>query len=199
MDIGGIRSGFAYSMQFSVNRDNDVVRGAGSQTNGFQSMVDDHRSRMENAVQSGRIDADRLRSDLQTRFGDEVNEAFGADGSIDYDKIGEILENQGGSLGPPPSGMRGAGGPPMGPPPGGAGGFGVNAAEANANLTSLFGEEADGIVGEDGRIDAERLQSLIDGGKKPDSASGYSSPYGSSLMNSLSSYTVRSSIVDMKA
>ena len=67
-------------------------------------------------------------------------------------------------------GMRPMQGPPPGPPPGGnpveeleeAYESGeIDTEELSAKLTSVFGEDADGIISEDGEVDFSALSSLI--------------------------------------
>ncbi|MFH1739469.1 MAG: hypothetical protein ABIH23_10720, partial [bacterium] len=146
----------------------------------FQAMLEQRISQMEKDVASGEIDTTELQDRLQSRFGDVVNEAFGEDGSVDFDKLLDILQSQApqAGQGPPPGMMPGMSSPPMGPPPDGAGQAGIDSSDLQSKLIQMFGKEAEGIVNEDGELDAERLQELIE--QRLNSTSGTFNAFGMS-------------------
>ena len=163
----------------------------GTQQQDFESIMEQKRAELEKAVESGAIDTDELQEKLQAQFGDAVNEAFGEDGSVDFEKLDEIIQSQMGQVGQgmPPGGMPGMSGPPPGGPP--PDGGQLDPEEMQAKLTSIFGEDAEGIVSEDGEIDSERLQELIEENKNSDFERGYRSPFSSNSMDSGSSFMMR--------
>lgn len=97
-------------------------------------------------------------------FGDEAAEGILAeDGSVDMDKLKELLEENGIEV--PQGGMRGPGGP-GGPPPGGPPPSSSEESEDEESilerLTAQFGEDSSSeVTNEDGSIDYEKLASYL--------------------------------------
>lgn len=194
MNVGSVQYGSnatSYSSMYSSS----------TQSSDFQSIMEKRMSQLEKAVDSGQIDTAQLQEDLQSQFGDVVNEAFGEDGSIDFEKLKEILESQAGSMGEGTPEMQGPppGGPPPGPPPSeGSSGVQMDPEKLQAKLIDIFGEEAEGIVNEDGEVDIEKLQELTDQ-RMAASANSTKSAYGYQTSSSSSSSLMHAAFVNLTA
>lgn len=169
MNIGAVQSSSAYySTQNTSSTNNQQTK--------FDAVLQDRTSRLQEGIDSGKIDTAKLQEKLESEFGDAVSEFFGEDGSVDVEGLDEFMQSQMGSVegGMPPGGMPPGGMPPGGMPPGGMppGGmppdgsestdFTLDTEELQANLIEEFGEDAEGIVSEDGEIDVEKLKLLFE-------------------------------------
>lgn len=139
----------------------------------FEAIMEQKKQEIQDAVESGKIDVDDFKAKMVEDFGDAVKAAFNEDGSVDFDKLDEIIEEQMGSMsGSPP------GGPPPGPPPSGGSqeSYKIDSETLQSKLIEDFGEEAEGIVQDDGSIDYEKLKELLDT-NLGSSQTTYRSPY----------------------
>lgn len=174
MEIGSIQNYSAYSSYQASSK-------SSSQSTDFEAVLQNRTAKLERAIDSGEIDTAKMQEQLQSVFGDSINDAFGEDGSVDVEKLEEIMQSQMGSMPggmegmPPPGGMGGMEGmegmPPPPPPPDGMGGMSgssmssgssINTEDFQTQLIEMFGEEAEGIVKEDGTIDTEKLSELAE-------------------------------------
>ena len=166
--ISGIQSSLTYSQYSSQNTQRTT-------TTDFQSIMEERMKEIEEAVESGEIDVDDFKAKLEEKFGSAVDEAFSEDGTVDFDKLNEIIQEQLSSTSEAnPSSM------PPPPPP-----MKMDSTDLQSKLTEEFGDEAEGIVGEDGSIDFEKLKELLDS-QSSTTTQGYQSAYSSqeSLLNS---------------
>jgi len=137
----------------------------------FKAMLEERLQSLESAVESGDVDIETVRQQLEDRFGEEAaNEVIQEDGSLDIDKLRELIESQS----PPP--------PPPPPMEGqGQASNTVDTAAIEQYLQEQFGEAADGVVGEDGTINFDKLIALLD--EQAESSSGkVQSPFDNSYM-----------------
>ncbi len=161
MNVGSVQYAGSSAAYQTTSRD-------GAQSADFQAMLEQRLAKMEEAVNSGDMDVAKLQEILQERFGDSVNEAFGEDGSVDFEKLEEILSEvgaaeQGPPPGPPPEMSGMPPGPPPGPPPSGDSSESqTGSTDLESKLIEVFGEAAEGIVQEDGEVDMDQLAELIE-------------------------------------
>jgi tellurite resistance protein len=150
-------------------------------------------SRIQQDVESGKISATDLQEKLTADFGDAAAVIVGSDGTVDYTKLLELLQNN------EPTNAAG----PMGPTPGqipspeemvsriqqDVESGKISATDLQEKLTADFGDAAAGIVGSDGTIDYDKLLKLLQNNrpKPPQEASGQGGfPIGTSYGSQLS-------------
>jgi len=174
------------SIQSSTNYSSyQTQRTGNSGTLDFQAIMEQKKQEIQDAVESGEISVDDFKAKMVNDFGTAVEEAFNEDGTVDFDKLDQIIEEQRGSMSGTPSV------PPPGPPPSDGmqqQSYKIDSESLQSKLIDDFGEEAEGIVSEDGTIDYEKLKELLDNNLGTQTT--YSSPYvtqnssQSSIMNS---------------
>lgn len=181
---GEIMNGIV-SIQSNTNYSSyQTQRTGNSNTLDFQEIMEQKKKEIQDAVESGEISVEDFKAKMVEDFGDAVEEAFAEDGTVDFEKLDEIIEEQRGSAnGVPPSGP-----PPGGPPPERS--TPIDAESLQSKLIEDFGEEAEGIVSDDGTIDYEKLKELLD--SKMGSQVTYSSPYSTQNQNSSQSSIMNS-------
>ena len=118
---------------------------------GIEASLKKGIDRVEADVKSGKIKVADFKEKLQKSFGDSVNAAFQKDGSINFDTLESILDQKLGSNPYQELGSTSNQSSSL-----------INKASLKNRLEKEFGEDAKGIVGEDGSIDMDKLTSLID-------------------------------------
>ena len=115
-----------------------------NQPKSFHDRIEKRLEKLEEAINSRKIDVDEFREELEERFGDDAKGVVSKDGRVDFDKLRELMLEQ----------NRADGGPPPAPPQSDDSTF-------LERLQEHFGDAANDIVGEDGEVDFTKVQELI--------------------------------------